>query len=47
VSDTHFVKSWLMHPSAPQVEPPEAVKLRHRKMPSNYAEPVLVEEVRS
>ncbi|KSU62227.1 peptide ABC transporter ATP-binding protein [[Bacillus] enclensis] len=47
VSDTHLVKSWLMHPSAPNVEPPEAVKLRHRKMPSNYAEPVLVEEVRS
>jgi oligopeptide transport system ATP-binding protein len=47
VSDTHFVKSWLLHPNAPKVEPPEAVKVRQRKMPSNYDEPVLFEEVRS
>ncbi|EDL63729.1 ABC transporter ATP-binding protein [Bacillus sp. SG-1] len=47
VSDTHFVKSWLLHPNAPKVEPPEAVKLRQRNMPSNYDEPVLFEEVRS
>ena len=47
VSDTHFVKSWLLHPNAPKVEPPEAVKLRQRTMPSNYDEPVLFEEVRS
>jgi oligopeptide transport system ATP-binding protein len=47
VSDTHYVKSWLLHPSAPRVEPPEIVKLRHRQMPSNYKEPVLVEGVRS
>ncbi len=46
VSDTHFVRSWLLHPNAPKVEPPEIVKLRQRKMPSNYEEPVLVEEVR-
>ncbi|MEW4308809.1 ABC transporter ATP-binding protein [Rossellomorea marisflavi] len=45
VSDTHFVKSWLLHPDAPKVEPPEAVKARYRQMPSNFAEPVLVEEV--
>jgi oligopeptide transport system ATP-binding protein len=47
VSDTHFVKSWLLHPNAPKVEPPEAVKVRQRTMPSNYDEPVLLEEVRS
>ncbi|MEI5906530.1 ABC transporter ATP-binding protein [Bacillus spongiae] len=45
VSDTHFVKSWLLHPDAPQVEPPEAVKIRQRTMPSNYEKPVLFEEV--
>jgi oligopeptide transport system ATP-binding protein len=45
ISDTHFVRSWLLHPNAPKVEPPEAVKLRQRKMPSNYEEPVLIEEV--
>ncbi|MFD2681241.1 ABC transporter ATP-binding protein [Bacillus seohaeanensis] len=45
ISDTHFVRSWLLHPNAPKVEPPEAVKVRQRKMPSNFKEPVLVEEV--
>ncbi|MBM7586523.1 oligopeptide transport system ATP-binding protein [Bacillus pakistanensis] len=45
ISDTHFVRTWLLHPNAPKVEPPEAVKLRQRKMPSNYEEPVLIEEV--
>jgi oligopeptide transport system ATP-binding protein len=45
VSDTHYVKSWLLHPSAPKVEPPEAVKVRQREMPSNFKEPVLVKGV--
>ncbi|WP_335869970.1 ABC transporter ATP-binding protein [Bacillus sp. 2205SS5-2] len=47
VSDTHIVKSWLMHPDAPQVEPPEAVKLRQRTMPANYEKPVLFEGVKA
>ena len=29
VSDTHYAATWLLHPDAPKVEPPEAVK---RKM---------------
>lgn len=31
VSDTHFAATWLLHPDAPKVEPPEAVKSRMRK----------------
>ncbi|MNO09552.1 Oligopeptide transport ATP-binding protein OppD [compost metagenome] len=42
VSDTHLVKSWLMHPMAPAVEPPEVVKKRHRVLSNVYSEPVLV-----
>lgn len=26
VSDTHFAKTWLLHPNAPKVEPPEILK---------------------
>lgn len=28
VSETHFAATWLLHPDAPKVEPPEAVKRR-------------------
>ncbi|WP_151734671.1 ABC transporter ATP-binding protein ['Paenibacillus yunnanensis' Narsing Rao et al. 2020] len=42
VSDSHLVKSWLMHPMAPQVEPPEVVKKVRRMLPNAYPEPVLV-----
>ncbi|WP_419883436.1 ABC transporter ATP-binding protein [Peribacillus sp. B-H-3] len=28
VSDTHYAATWLLHPDAPHVEPPEAVKKR-------------------
>lgn len=33
VSDTHFAATWLLHPDAPKVEPPEAVKRRQRQFP--------------
>jgi oligopeptide transport system ATP-binding protein len=33
VSDTHYAATWLLHPDAPKVEPPAAVKLRQRKFP--------------
>lgn len=26
ISDTHFAKTWLLHPNAPKVEPPETLK---------------------
>ncbi len=45
VSDTHFVKSWLLHENAPTVVPPEAVTIRQRRMPGNYEKPVLFEGV--
>ncbi|AJS58774.1 ABC transporter ATP-binding protein [Paenibacillus sp. IHBB 10380] len=44
VSDTHFVKSWLLHPMAPAVEPPEAVKNKRRVLPGVYEQPVMVEQ---
>lgn len=44
VSDTHMVKSWLMHPMAPKVEPPEVVKKRQRVLKNAYPEPILVED---
>lgn len=47
VSDTHFVKSWLMDPQAPKVEPPEMVKQKLRPMPGDYAEPKRVEGLAS
>ena len=28
VSDTHYAATWLLHPNAPKVEPPQAVKKR-------------------
>jgi oligopeptide transport system ATP-binding protein len=29
VSETHYAATWLLHPDAPKVEPPETVKRRH------------------
>jgi len=43
VSETHFVKSWLLHPDAPNVEPPASVKEKIRPLSSNFAKPILVE----
>jgi oligopeptide transport system ATP-binding protein len=31
VSDTHYAATWLLHPDAPKVEPPEAVKRRQNQ----------------
>ncbi|MEN8699063.1 ABC transporter ATP-binding protein [Bacillus infantis] len=44
ISETHFAKTWLLHPDAPEVEPPEAVKRRIRKLSSTFDKPVLVKE---
>lgn len=33
VSDTHYAATWLLHPDAPKVEPPEAVRRRRRQFP--------------
>jgi oligopeptide transport system ATP-binding protein len=33
VSDTHYAATWLLHPDAPKVEPPEAVKRRQSQFP--------------
>ncbi|MCM3569991.1 ABC transporter ATP-binding protein [Neobacillus mesonae] len=44
VSETHFAKTWLLHPDAPKVEPPEAVKRRMRKLSSTFEKPILVKE---
>ncbi|NCG68227.1 ATP-binding cassette domain-containing protein [Bacillus coagulans] len=35
VSDTHYAATWLLHPDAPKVEPPEAVKKRMYKFKGN------------
>lgn len=32
ISDTHYAATWLLHPSAPEVEPPKQVKERIEKM---------------
>jgi oligopeptide transport system ATP-binding protein len=42
ISDTHFVKSWLLHPMAPAVEPPDVVKKRQRTLKNTYEQPVLI-----
>ncbi|MCC3355618.1 ABC transporter ATP-binding protein [Bacillus sp. REN16] len=34
VSDTHYAATWLLHPDAPNVEPPEAVKRRMKNFSS-------------
>lgn len=44
ISETHFAKTWLLHPDAPKVEPPEAVKKRMRKLSSTFDQAVLVKE---
>ncbi|WP_147533243.1 ABC transporter ATP-binding protein [Bacillus marasmi] len=44
ISETHFAKTWLLHPDAPSVEPPESVKKRIRPMPSNFDKPIMVGE---
>ncbi|UOY88566.1 ABC transporter ATP-binding protein [Bacillus glycinifermentans] len=44
VSDTHYVKSWLLHPDAPKVEPPAAVKSKMREFKNQYEKPVQVKE---
>lgn len=44
ISETHFAKTWLLHPDAPKVEPPEAVTRRMRQLSSNFKQPVLVKE---
>ncbi|WP_141432795.1 ABC transporter ATP-binding protein [Bacillus sp. 03113] len=44
ISETHFAKTWLLHPDAPKVEPPESVKRRMRKISSTFEKPVLVVE---
>lgn len=42
ISETHFAKTWLLHPDAPAVEPPDAVKRKMRKLSSTFEKPVLV-----
>ncbi|MFO1444794.1 ABC transporter ATP-binding protein [Bacillus sp. Bva_UNVM-123] len=44
ISETHFAKTWLLHPDAPKVVPPEAVLKRQRKLTSQFVKPILVEE---
>jgi oligopeptide transport system ATP-binding protein len=44
ISETHFAKTWLLHPDAPEVNPPESVMKRIRKLSSNFDKPVLVKE---
>lgn len=40
ISDTHYAATWLLHPDAPKVEPPEAVKKRmHKFKAKNNATP--------
>src|SRR5699024_1812008 len=38
VSDTHFAATWLLHPDAPEVDPPMAVKRRMAKFQSKQAD---------
>ena len=33
VSDTHYAATWLLHPDAPEVEPPESEKERIENYP--------------
>lgn len=44
ISETHFARTWLLHPDAQEVEPPELVKRRIRKLSSTFERPILVEE---
>lgn len=36
VSDTHFVKTWLLDPRSPKVEKPDIIKDLHKKMSAVY-----------
>lgn len=40
VSDTHFVKTWLLDPRAPKVEKPEAIQDLHKKMCKVYKDQI-------
>ncbi|WP_375346448.1 ABC transporter ATP-binding protein [Priestia megaterium] len=42
ISDTHYAKTWLLHPDAPKVEPPASVQRRMRKVDNVYSTAVLV-----
>ncbi|MCM3019157.1 oligopeptide transport system ATP-binding protein [Priestia megaterium] len=42
ISNTHYAKTWLLHPDAPKVEPPASVQRRMRKVDNVYSTPVLV-----
>ncbi|KQL54983.1 peptide ABC transporter ATP-binding protein [Heyndrickxia shackletonii] len=44
ISETHYAATWLLHPDAPKVEPPAAVKKRMRKF-HNEADTSLNKEV--
>ena len=35
ISETHYAATWLLHPDAPKVEPPEAVKRRMKNFSSD------------
>ncbi|TYR79510.1 ABC transporter ATP-binding protein [Priestia megaterium] len=41
VSETHYAKTWLLHPDAPKVEPPASVQRRMRQVKNAYEKPVL------
>lgn len=43
ISETHFAKTWLLHPDAPKVTPPEAVVKRMKQLSSTFKQPILVE----
>ena len=36
VSDTHWAKTWLLHPDAPKANKPEAICDLHEKILQNY-----------
>ena len=44
ISDTHYARTWLLHPDAPEVEPPESVKQRIRKLSSTFERTCFREE---
>ncbi|KIL43326.1 peptide ABC transporter ATP-binding protein [Jeotgalibacillus alimentarius] len=35
VSNTHYAATWLLHPDAPEIDPPEAVQRRRKQFPGN------------
>ena len=40
ISETHYAKTWLLHPDAPKVEPPESIQKRNKKFLALYPEKV-------